>query len=121
MSLCLTGAGLAVRIAASTFTLSWTHTVEKTRWEEAWRVESGRLVLAEARIEGSGAGMEPPPDARLDGGVYRWRPELAPLPEFVLRRADGAGDWDLCAARRCASIAEWLGGEDADPVRIAPC
>ena len=49
MSLCIAAAGLAVEIAVSGFTLAWTHTVEKTEWQEDWRIEGDRLMLAEAR------------------------------------------------------------------------
>jgi hypothetical protein len=117
VSLCLAAAGLAVEIAASAFTLSWTHTVEKIVWQEDWRVEAGRLVLDEARVKGSGAGMEPPQGAALRGGFYVWRPDVPARPELVLRRAAEAGDWRLCAAGRCAALGEWL-GSGADPVRI---
>ena len=116
MSLCLAAAGLAVEIAASSFTLSWTHTIEKTEWQERWRVESGRLILAEARVKGSGAGMEPPPDARLERGFYVWNPGIERT-EILLRRNPHAGDWRLCAAGRCAALGEWF-GQDADPVRV---
>ena len=118
MSFCLATAGLAVEIAASTFTLSWTHTVEKTLWQEHWRVEADRLVLEEARIEGSGAGMEPPPEARLVDGSYVWSPNRAET-AIVLRRDPHAGDWRLCAAGRCDKLGEWLGA-DADPVKLSP-
>jgi hypothetical protein len=120
VSLCLAAAGLAVQVAASSFTLAWTHTVQKTTWEEDWRIEDGRLVLVEARIQGSGAGMEPPRDAQLEDGFWTWKPDLPPLPEILLRRAEEAGDWRLCAAGRCAALAEWLGGE-GDLVRLSVC
>src|SRR5688500_11742053 len=42
MSFCLAAAGLAVEIVAASFTLAWTHTIEKTVWEEDWRVEGDR-------------------------------------------------------------------------------
>jgi hypothetical protein len=118
MSLCLAAAGIAVEIAASVFTLSWTHTVEKTLWQETWRVEDHRLVLEEARIEGSGAGMEPPAEALLVDGAYVWRPNEARA-AILLRRDRHAGDWRLCAAGRCATLGEWLGA-DADPVELSP-
>jgi hypothetical protein len=108
LSLCLAAAGLAVAIAADTFTLSWTHTVEKTAWFEAWRVEAGGLRLAEARVKGSGAGMEPPPRARLVEGFYRWEPGAPAVPQLLLGRAPEAGDWTLCAAGRCAELGDWL-------------
>ncbi len=117
MTLCLAAAGVALEIAASSFTLSWTHTIEKTEWQEEWRVESGRLVLDEARVKGSGAGMEPPPDARLERGFYFWNPQVERA-EILLRRDPHAGDWRLCAAGRCAALRVWL-GRDADPVRLS--
>jgi hypothetical protein len=118
MSLCLAAASLAIEVAASTFTLSWRHTIEKTLWQETWRVEADRLVLAEARIEGSGAGMEPPPEARLEAGAYVWEPNEARA-SIVLRRYPGAGDWRLCAAGRCDDLGDWM-GRDADPVVVLP-
>jgi hypothetical protein len=117
MSLCIVGGGVAVQLAVASFTLAWTHTVERTEWRETWRVEEGRLVLEEARVKGSGAGIDPPPEARLEGGFYVWRPNLMPLPAIVLRRAPQAGDWRLCAGDRCAPLGEWL-GRHADPVRL---
>ena len=117
-ALCIAGAGLAVQLAASAFTLSWTHTIEKTRWEEDWRIGPHSLVLVEARVKGSGAGMEPPAGARLRGGFYVWRPELE-REEVVLRRDPHAGDWRLCAGGECATIGTWL-GRDADPVTLHP-
>jgi hypothetical protein len=116
--LCIAAAGIAVHVAASAFTLSWTHTIEKTLWQEEWRVEGDRLVLERARVEGSGAGMEPPPEAQLVGGFYVWEPNV-PRSEIVLRREPHAGDWRLCTAERCAALAEWLDRE-ADPVKLSP-
>jgi hypothetical protein len=120
VSLCLAAAGLFVQIAAQSFTLAWTHTIEKTRWEEDWRIEAGHLVLVEARVQGSGAGMDPPEGAVLRDGQYVWRPKLPPLPELILRRARQAGDWTLCATGRCRALREWLGG-DSDPVQLRGC
>jgi hypothetical protein len=118
-ALCLLGAGAVVRIAATAFTLSWTHTVEKTEWSERWLVEPGRLVLVEARVESSGAGMEPPPEARTAGRFYVWQPNEARR-EIVLRRDPHAGDWTLCTEGGCDTLGEWL-GRDADPVTLKPC
>lgn len=118
-ALCLLAAGATTRIAATAFTLAWLHTVEHARWEEDWRVAADRLVLVEARVEGSGAGMEPPPEARLENGRFVWRPNRS-FADLVLRRAPQAGDWQLCLAEGCRSLAERLGA-DADPVTLKPC
>jgi hypothetical protein len=120
VSLCLAAAGLAIQMAATEFSLSWTHTVERTRWEEHWRVTDAGLDLIEARVKGSGAGMEPPPGARLENGFYIWQPELPPQREIALRRAAGIGDWELCAGGRCGLIRDWLGGA-GDPVTLRAC
>jgi len=116
VSFCLAAAGLAVHVAASAFSLSWTHTIEHTLWQEEWRVENDRLVLVEARVKGSGAGMEPPPEARLEDGFYVWQPMIE-QDALLLRRDPQAGDWRLCAAGRCDDLEKWL-GVDADPVRL---
>jgi hypothetical protein len=122
MVLCLAGGAVLVRIAAAAFTLSWTHTVERIPWQEDWRVEDDRLVLQTVRLKGSGAGMEPAPEARLVDGWYVWHPVADARGEIVLRRADGAiaGDWSICTeAEGCRALADLVG--TADPVRIHPC
>ncbi len=120
--LCLAGAGMTVKIAAAAFTLTWTHTVERIPWEEDWRIAGDRLVLTEARVKGSGAGMEPPDGARLVDGFYRWTPEDPFREEIVLRRAPTAiaGDWHLCVEGRCRALGEVLPAE-ADPVVVRVC
>jgi len=118
-ALCLAGGGEVVRIATLAFTLGWTHTIEHTRWEEDWRVAPGRLALVEARVEATGAGMEPPPEARFDGRWWRWSPGVS-VPSVTLRRAPEAGDWRLCTADGCRPFGELLPG-DADPVTMSAC
>ena len=120
MSLCLaTGAGV-VRLAVSTFTLAWTHSVEKTRWEEDWAVGRGMLAIQEARIEGLGAGMETPPGAVKDGRFWKWRPNVEPVPELNLRRSDAVPEgWMLCAEGACRRVAD--ASETADVVSLRAC
>jgi len=118
MSLCLVGAGKTVQIAVAAFTLAWTHTVERTRWEEDWQVLPEGLMLVEARVEATGAGMEPPPEARFDGRWWHWRPSGMVLPQLVLRRAPGAGDWRFCTHEGCQEIGSLL---DSDPVTLSAC
>lgn len=118
-ALCLAGGGEVVRVATLVFTLAWTHTIERTAWEEDWRVEPAALVLVEARVKGTGAGMEPPDDARFDGGWWRWSPGLS-VPMVTLRRAPEAGDWRLCVDGTCRPFGTLLPAT-ADPVTLAPC
>jgi hypothetical protein len=83
-SLCLLFGALVVTLPTDRLTLAWTHSVQKTPWEEDYRLEEGALRLAEARIQGSGAGMEVPPGAVLRDGIYHYRPALDRLPELRL-------------------------------------
>ena len=118
MSLCIAAGAKAMTIAVAAFTLSWTHSVEKTRWEEDWRIDAGRLVLVEGRVMGSGAGMDPPEGAVFSDGWWIYKPEIAPLQELVLA-ASGAtvSGWRLCAAGQCTEI----GAEAGKPIRLAAC
>ena len=118
--LCLAAAGLVVALNASEVTLSWRHSVEKIQWDEDWRLEKGQLVLKEARVRGSGAGMEPPPEAISLNGVWRWKPALQPLPEVTLRRSGATADWRICIAGRCRPM-NWLVPMEADPVVLRGC
>ena len=75
LSLCLASAGVVKALSIAAFTLAWTHSIEKIEWQEDWRVTPQGLELAQARVKGSGAGMEPPPEARLVDGWFQWQPE----------------------------------------------
>lgn len=120
MSLCLAALGLMVQLGTDRLTLAWTHSVEKIVWEEDWRDTPAGLVIDEARIRGSGAGMDPPPEARFDGHAWRWRPPLPPLPEVALRRSGATADWRLCIDGACRPLGDYV-PQDADPVRLEPC
>ena len=118
LALCIVAAGKTTVLAASAFTLVWTHSVEKTRWEEEWRVTPAGLALVAARVEGSGAGMEVPEGAVLEGGVWTYRPALPPQKALRLASsgATGAG-WEICADGHCLTI----GVEAGEPVEIMGC
>lgn len=119
MSLCVVGAK-TLAIAVNVFTLSWTHSVQKTLWQERWRVEAGGLRIVEARVEGSGAGMEAGEGAKFDGRFWRWTPNLPLLPQLLLRRSDAVPQgWTLCAAGTCRAIGDYR--ETADVVVLVPC
>lgn len=120
MSLCvLAGAKLTV-LALTTFTLSWTHSVERTAWQEDWRITPRGLEIVEARIKGSGAGVEPPEGALLKDGWWRYRPALPPLEEVALG-ASGATEsvWRICSEGRCTLLDEAEGGGRA--ITLRPC
>jgi hypothetical protein len=110
--LCLAAGAVAASLAIDAFTLSWTHSIEKIRWEEDWRIEVGALVLTEARIRGTGAGMEPPVGALLKNGVWHYRPNLPPQAVLRLAHSPHAGGYTLCTATLCAPLADRLPGID---------
>jgi hypothetical protein len=109
LSLCLASAGVVKSLALVTFTLAWTHSVERIEWQEDWRVSREGLELAQARVKGSGAGMEPPPEARLVNGWFQWQPDRPPMPEVVLGNSGVAGEWRICSGGRCRALSEILG------------
>ncbi|MBL8564384.1 MAG: DUF1850 domain-containing protein [Hyphomicrobiaceae bacterium] len=98
MGICIASGGVVAYLAVSSFTLQWMHTVEHSAWEEDWRIATGnRLELVEARVKGSGAGMEPPDGARLESGWWRYRPNLRSLDTVRLADLGGAaGRWRVC-------------------------
>jgi hypothetical protein len=118
MSLCILTAGKTVTLAVAAFTLSWTHSVEKTRWQEDWTITPAGLQIVEARVKGSGAGMEPAEGAVLRDGWWVYVPKLAPQRKLVLGASGATGEgWTLCAADICHEIGAVAGA----PVELAPC
>lgn len=114
MSVCLISAGVTKTLAVAAFTLVWTHSVEKIDWRENWRVTPQGLELVEAGVKGSGAGMEPPPEARLKDDWFVWQPHRAPMPEVVLGNSGMAGEWRLCTDGKCRTLSAIL-GHDVGP------
>lgn len=123
MSLCLAAPLLALAVATDAFTLAWTHSVEKTEWQEDWRVQGSALVLDEARVRGSGAGMEPPEGAVWRDGWWAYGRGLAlPVLRLAVSGATGSG-WRLCtAAQGCRELETLLarGGKPPDWIEIRP-
>jgi hypothetical protein len=119
--LCLAAAALVVFLPVQAFTLAWTHSIEKIRWEEDWRVTAGRLHLDEARIRGSGAGMEPPEGSVLEKGVWRYRPAIAPLQRLRLAHSAFTEGYDLCTNGHCRPLADLAGSTDNKPVDLFAC
>jgi hypothetical protein len=109
LSLCLASAGAVKTLSIAAFMLVWTHSVEKVDWQEDWHVTPAGLELVQARVKGSGAGMEPPPEASLVDGWFQWQPARPPMPEVILGNSGAAGEWRLCTDGQCHTLSEILG------------
>ncbi len=106
---CLLVAGVvAARIPDAAFTLRWTHSIEKILWEEDYEVRGATLLMTGYRVRGSGAGMEPGPDAVWRDGAWHTATRRS-LPELSIVRSPYAPDYEWCARGRCRPLADWLG------------
>jgi hypothetical protein len=119
LSLLAGGAQTALPLPSGRFTLAWTHSIEKVEWQEDWLVDKSGLTGREARIKGSGAGMEPPAFARLEKGWYRWPMPPAAQERLVLARSDAVADHNLCVEAACRPLSQYIGGVDS--VILEPC
>jgi hypothetical protein len=120
MQLCLLAAGTVARLGTVALTLAWTHSVEKIRWEEDYRAISAGIVVTQDRIQGTGAGMEPPLGSTFDGKWWRYTPDLPPQRQIILRRSGVTADWQVCIRGTCKPMGDYL-AKDADPVTLATC
>lgn len=124
MAICLATSVGAVALVANSFTLAWTHSIERQRWEEDWSVRAGasgaELVLEHVRVRGHGAGMEPPPGAQLHDGVWEWHPRQAHA-ALRLTRSGYTADYDWCTADgACRTLASIL-PSDGGVTEVRPC
>ncbi|MBC2886237.1 DUF1850 domain-containing protein [Ochrobactrum sp. CM-21-5] len=118
MPVCIATAGGIIKVAATAFVLSWTHSVEKIPWQEHWQASPAGLVLTEARIKGSGAGMDPPEDAVLKDGWYVYHPHIPPRRDIILAASgETVSAWTFCANGQCRD----LGAKPSAPIKIALC
>ncbi|MCQ8876046.1 DUF1850 domain-containing protein [Mesorhizobium sp. LMG17149] len=118
MSLCILAAGKMVTFSVAAFTLSWMHSVERTRWEEDWKVTPIGLQLVEARVKGSGAGMEPSEGAVLKNGWWAYTPTVGPQRRVILAASGATGDgWTLCSVQGCRELGKAAG----DTIALEPC
>lgn len=108
MALCLTAGAVSAVIAAQAFTLAWTHSIEKVRWEEDWQIESAQLRVVAARIRGTGAGMEPPADAVLRDGVWHYRPAVPAVSRLILPDSTYTAAYELCVDGTCRPLRDYL-------------
>ena len=113
--LCIATGGTILALATTIFTLSWTHSVERTDWRESWRIIGDRLQLVEASVEGPGAGIALPEGAEMTPEGWVFTPELPPLPRLVLAASGMTqSGWTLCTGRACAE----LGTAPGPPIEI---
>lgn len=118
--LCLATAALAVGLVVDGFTLAWTHSVERTEWQERWQVVASQgLLLVEARVRGSGAGMEPADDAVWRDGWFVYRPmrQVAQL-HLAISGATPSG-WRLCTDAGCLVLDDWFSVPGRPPRAIS--
>lgn len=105
-AVCLIVAGtIRAVLPAKEFTLSWQHSVEKTRWEETYRIDGNNLLLTRARVQGFGAGMEPADGAVLRDGWWTWTPTQHSIAALPLTQSTYTSDWTLCWKDVCRSLA----------------
>lgn len=110
MSLCILAGGKVAVLAASTFTLAWTHSVEKIEWQENWRVSPAGLEIIEARVKGSGAGMEPPEGAVLKDGWWIYEPRVKPVERLALASSGATvSGWEICGGGECLTVGKEQG------------
>jgi hypothetical protein len=118
--ICLLAGSTVVPLMAGAITLAWTHSVEKIVWEEDWRSGPAGLELVEARVRGSGAGMEPPPEAKFAHGVWSWKPDLPPQAQVIMRRSGATADWRVCVSGQCRPMEAYVPA-GADPIVMKVC
>jgi hypothetical protein len=115
-------------IAAERFTLAWTHSIEKVRWEEDYAVlprseadGAGFILEAiSARVRGSAAGMEPGPEAVLENGWFRYVPMQRFHDHLQLTRSIYTADYELCIDGTCRAMSEYL-RSDGWMTHLFPC
>jgi hypothetical protein len=113
--LCIATAGNLLALATTTFTLSWTHSVEHTQWRETWRLTDNQLQLVEARVEGPGAGIAIPDNATMTPTGWIYQPTLPPQSHLLLAASGMTPSaWTLCADRECHE----LGATAGDPIEL---
>jgi hypothetical protein len=108
LALCLVAGALQASLPVTQFTLRWQHSIEKIAWAEGYEVAGAWLHLSQARIRGSGAGMEPPEGSTLVHGVWRYRLADPWRREIVLARSEFVPDYELCLDGVCRRLTHWL-------------
>lgn len=107
-ALCLVAGSVQVQLPVRQFTLRWQHSIEKILWAEDYEVVGPWLHLSQARVRGSGAGMDPPDGATLVDGVWNYRLADPWRREIVLARSEFVPDYELCIAGACRRMTHWV-------------
>ena len=102
-------------------TLKWMHTVEKTPWEEDYRIVDGALIIEEARITSGGAGMEPPRDAVWSSGWWRYKPAIAPLKDVILANSEFGQGYTICRGNTCQLLRDLIPVGEFAKITPAQC
>lgn len=115
LALAASAASPTVFVPVQQVTLAWTHSIEKIRWEEDYTVRPAvppqtgwRLQPGMARIQGSGAGMEPPPNAVWRHGAYEYQPQTPPQTVLRLTRSGFTPDYEWCVAGKCRPLSDLI-------------
>jgi len=119
-ALCIVVGTALVQVPAQRFTLRWQHTVEKIVWEEDYVVAGEWLYLSGARVQGSGAGMEPPAGAIRVGSAWHYRPANRWHRTVSLARSAFGQDYELCIDGACRPMSGWAPGP-LEPTTLSPC
>jgi hypothetical protein len=121
MGLCVIAGAKTLTLAVSVFTLSWMHSVEHTGWQEDYKITPAhQLRITEARVKGSGAGMDPPEGSVLKDDWWVYTPKLKPIPALHLGSSGATGDgWHLCSPqmKKCLD----LGEKPGKAITVKPC
>lgn len=119
-ALCLAAGSWQVQLPVHQFTLRWQHSIEKIEWAEDYEVVGSWLHLSQARIRGSGAGMEPPDGSALFDGVWHYRLADPWRREMVLARSEFVPDYEVCIDGLCRRMTHWL-PISAGATTVRPC
>ena len=118
MSLCILSGAKLTTVAASLFTLSWTHSVEKIEWHEKWGLMNSHLKMIEARMQGSGAGMDPPEGSIFSDGWWIYSPKEFKIKELLLSTSNTQiENWKICYNGTCKILKK----NQEKPIKIFPC
>lgn len=122
MALCMSAGAVSVTLFVHSFTLAWMHSVEKIRWEEQWKIEGNFLQVTEASVRGSGAGMEPPPDALFKERAWHYTPHVSPLKAVRLSHSPYTKEYELCFNGRCTPLNDFFENlPETDTIVLEAC